>query len=135
MQPEPRRPSFRLGDRPRRPPRRSVHLLCEVVRERDFRRVGRQILDLSEEGLLVATSERVLTGEAMIVTFQAPFSLRWIDAEATVARVVHGRRPADRGRALGLRFDVLAAPARAALVAELGWFRVRGDALAAHPRT
>lgn len=125
MQPEPSRPSFRMGDLPRRPLRRSVRLLCEVVRERDFRRVARQILDLSEEGLLVATSERVLTGEPVIVTFQAPFSLRWIDAEATVARVLHGRRPTDRGRALGLRFDALAAAARAALSAELGWFRVR----------
>ncbi len=32
---------------------------------------------------------------------------RWFDAEGTIARVVHGRRPGDSGRCLGLEFDEL----------------------------
>src|SRR5262245_59504844 len=96
---------------------------CQVVRERDFHLVGRHIVDLSEAGMLVAYAERVLTGESVLVSFQAPFSTVWIDAEATVARVLHGRRRTDRGRCLGLSFDVIDARARAHLSAQLGWFR------------
>jgi hypothetical protein len=55
--------------------------------------------------MLVASDARVLTGESLIVTFRMPFSRTWVDAEATVARVIHGRRPTDRRRALGLFFD------------------------------
>lgn len=107
----------------RRPLRRSVEVPCQVVRERDLALVARQTLDLSEDGMLVGSLARVLTGESLIVSFRAPFSRAWIDAEATVARVLHGRRPGDRPRALGLRFEVIGAAARAILLGELGWFR------------
>jgi hypothetical protein len=117
-----------------RPVRRSVVIPCQVVRERDFTLVGRQVLDLSEEGMLVRADARVLTGEPVIVTFLAPFSRIWIDAEAFVARVIHGRRPHDRGRELGLSFEHVDATARARFHRELGWFRpvsARGRAAAA----
>jgi hypothetical protein len=70
-----------------------------------------------------ARGSRVLTGEPVIVTFLAPFSRVWIDAEALVARVVHGRRPEDRGRELGLAFEHLDESARSRIHRELAWFR------------
>jgi hypothetical protein len=59
-------------------------------------------------GMQVMAQERVLTGEPVIVSFRLPLSLYWFDAEATVARVVHGRRPGDLGRCFGLSFESLA---------------------------
>ena len=89
----------------RRAFRREVLLSCQVVRERDFRLLATLALDLSTDGMLVATEARVLTGEEVIVSFRGPRSDQWFDASATVARVVHGRRPSDAGRCLGLAFD------------------------------
>jgi c-di-GMP-binding flagellar brake protein YcgR len=97
-------PKLRFVPR-RRPSRHAVCMRCEVVRERDFKLVSRRIMDLSEGGMLVASDERVLTGESLIVSFRIPFSTLWLDTQATVARVVHGRRPGDGHRALGLAFD------------------------------
>jgi hypothetical protein len=88
----------------RRTFRREVMLSCQVVRERDFRLVGSLALDMSTEGMLVLTGERILTGEDMLVSFRAPRTGEWFDLDATVARVLHGRRPGDRGRCLGLSF-------------------------------
>lgn len=92
---------------PRRAFRREVILSCQVVRERDFRLVADLALDLSTDGMLVSTTERVLTGEEVLVSFRPPRSSRWLDVSATVARVVHDRRPGDRGRCLGLAFHDL----------------------------
>ena len=91
----------------RRAFRRYVRLPCEVVRERDFRRVSDLALDLSTRGMLVRTRERVLTGEDVVIAFQPPRSNAWFDAVGTVARVVHGRRPGDSGVCLGLEFHDL----------------------------
>ena len=88
--------------------RREVLLACQVVRERDFRLIGSLAFDLSTDGMLVLTSTRILTGEPLLVSFRAPRSKVWLDVEATVARVVHGRRPGDHGRCLGLSFNPLA---------------------------
>lgn len=86
--------------------RRFVRLDCQVVRERDFRVVGELALDLSTKGMLVRARPgvRVLTGEELVVAFKPPRDNRWFDAEATVARVVHGRRPGDAGVCFGLEF-------------------------------
>ena len=92
---------------PRRPQRHAIRLMCQVVRERDFKLVARHVLDLSEVGMLVKPITRVLTGESLIVSFMAPFTRIWVDAEATVARVVHNRREMDRGMALGICFDTI----------------------------
>ena len=43
----------------------------------------------------------------------------WIDAEASVTRVVHGRRPGDEGMAIGVTFDVISPASRAALAGYL----------------
>ena len=96
-------PSFLCPFAERRAPRHMVRIDCQVVRERDFRLIARRTLDLSSAGMLVAADTEVLTGEPLIVSFRAPRTDRWIDAEATVARVIHGRRPGDVGRALGIK--------------------------------
>lgn len=85
--------------------RRSLRVDCQVVREHDFKLIGSRGVDLSPMGMLVMAQERVLTGEPVIVSFRLPMSGWWFDAEATVARVVHGRRPGDLGRCFGLSFD------------------------------
>ncbi len=99
--------------------RRGVLLPCQAVRERDFKLIADRTLDVSIDGLLVPMLEAdtILTGENVIVSFPIPGI--WIDAEATVVRVVHGRRPGDEGPALGLAFDVISPSARAALAGYL----------------
>lgn len=95
--------------------RREVVVPCQAVRERDFKLLADRTLDVSTFGLLlpVAASD-VVTGETLIVSFPIPGM--WIDAECSVTRVVRGRRPGDEGaHAVGLRFDVIAPSARAAL--------------------
>lgn len=93
--------------------RRAVSIPCQAVREHDFRLIADHTLDLSVEGMLLPLTVPVLTGETVIVSFEIPGA--WIDAEATIARVVHGRRPGDDGLAVGLVFDVLSPSSRAAL--------------------
>ncbi|HSO35531.1 MAG TPA: PilZ domain-containing protein [Labilithrix sp.] len=85
--------------------RRFVRIDCQVVREHDFRLVGDLALDLSTKGMLVRGSGvRLLTGEELLVAFRPPRSNVWIDAHATVARVLHGRRPGDAGLSFGIEF-------------------------------
>jgi hypothetical protein len=91
----------------RRAFRRFVTLDCQVVRERDFRFVADEILDLSTTGMLVRARARVLTGEELLVAFRPPRCHRWIDAEGTVARVLHGRRPGDAGLAFAIDFHAM----------------------------
>ncbi|MDB5214808.1 MAG: hypothetical protein JWO86_2735 [Myxococcaceae bacterium] len=95
--------------------RRGVTLPCQAVRESDFKLIADRTLDISVDGLLLPlqSDEHVLTGETLILTFPIPGM--WIDAEATITRVVHGRRPGDEGAACGVLFDVISPSARAAL--------------------
>jgi hypothetical protein len=88
--------------------RRFVSIDCQVVRERDFRLVGDVAIDLSTKGMLVRARSPVLTGEELLVAFRPPRCNCWIDAQATVARVLHGRRPGDTGLAFGIEFHGLA---------------------------
>ncbi len=106
--------SAAVAPRPRksRSPRFSVRIPCQLVRMRDFKLVGRTIADLSEEGARIEATGAVLTGEQLLVSFRAPFSGRWIDADAVVARVVHGRRTGDLRRSLGISFTSLPPEAR-----------------------
>jgi hypothetical protein len=95
--------------------RRIANTDCQIVRERDFRLVARTVVDLSLDGLLALAEERVLTGEPLIIAFRAPRTSTWIETEAVVARVSHGRRPGDRGTTLGISFEDLPPLARALL--------------------
>jgi hypothetical protein len=88
--------------------RRAVRVDCQVVRERDFKLLGDWALDVSPQGMLIVSNADVLTGEDLIVSFKVPKLRAYVDTQATVARVVHGRRPSDRHRrALGITFDDL----------------------------
>lgn len=103
----------------RRPPRHSSRLTCQVVRERDFRLVADRIENLSVNGVLVTPADPVLTGERLILTFQLPDWGMWVDAEAVVARVIHGRRPGECARSLGLEFEFLDGRSKFALECHL----------------
>jgi hypothetical protein len=92
--------------------RRSVRLGCHVRRMEDWRLVGDRTLDLSPQGMLVLSDERLQEGTELVVSFQATELPIWFDTFGTVARVVEGRRPGDAGRALGVRFDTLPAVSR-----------------------
>ena len=88
-----------------RPVRHLARLSCQVVRERDFQLIADRIVDLSSSGLRVAPADPVLTGERLLISFQLPWGLEWLDAEVRVARVIHGRRPLEPTRSLGLEFE------------------------------
>lgn len=102
-----------------RMPRHLLRLPCQVVRERDFRLIADRIEDLSVTGLAVSPAEPVLTGETLLVSFRLPHVGIWIDVEASVTRVNHGRRPGEDQRALGLQFEGISADATAAIAREL----------------
>src|SRR4029079_14654069 len=91
----------------RREMRRAVRFDCTVVRMRDFRVVAHEAHDLSPNGMLVTTDRDLILGESMIVSFRATKLGLWFDTEATVARVIKGRRPGDQGPAIGLSFSTL----------------------------
>lgn len=94
---------------PRHASRHSVKIDCQVVRERDFSLIADRVLDLSSSGALVGPADPALTGERILVSFRIPRSTVWIDAEATVTRVIHGRRPGEFRRALAIEFAQLEA--------------------------
>jgi hypothetical protein len=60
--------------------------------------------------LLVAPADPVLTGEHLLLSFE--IGGEWVDAEVTVSRVAHGRRPGERTRGLGLELEHIDRPAR-----------------------
>jgi hypothetical protein len=91
----------------RREVRRALGFSCSVVRERDFRLVAESALDLSPDGMLVATEQDLELGENVIVSFRATQLGLWFDSEARVARIVKGRRDGDRCAGLGLSFSTL----------------------------
>lgn len=108
------RPQLVAG-RPRIRSRHHVRLEGEIVRERGFKLLSNRILDLSEAGMLVAPLAPVQIGEDVVVTFMAPFSRIWIDAEAVVTRLAHGRRRSDRELGVGLMFTSIDQVSRALL--------------------
>ncbi len=91
----------------RREVRRAVGLTCQVVRERDFRLIADQAVDLSPDGMLVSSDHELEVGEGLIVSFKATQLGLWFDTDACVARVIKGRRPGDRGPGIGLSFSSL----------------------------
>jgi hypothetical protein len=97
--------SFLAYKNDRREIRRRVSLSCRVVRESDFRLLGTRAIDLSPDGMCVMALRDAAPGESLIVSFRATELGLWFDAEATIARVLHGRRPRDRGRCFGISFS------------------------------
>ena len=91
----------------RREVRHAISMKCQIVRERDFSLVAEKALDVSPDGMLVATDVELEPGENVFVSFRATTLGIWFDTEARVARVIRGRRPGDNGRGVGLRFSTL----------------------------
>ncbi len=102
----------RLPPNRRREMRRSAALGCRVRRSDSNQLLGDRTLDLSPQGMLLMSDERVDEGSEVLVSFMATELPIWFDTRATVARIVQGRRPGDVGRAIGLRFDTLPAVSR-----------------------
>ena len=99
----------------RRPVRRAVDLPCQVVRMRDFRLVADRLVNVSLDGLLAQPADAVLTGEPVLVSFEAPFGGLWIDIEGVITRVAHGRRPGEWTRGLGIELSPTSHTVRDAL--------------------
>lgn len=88
--------------------RRAVRVPCQVVAEAGFRLLADRTLDLSLAGMLVDTrGSYAALGEEVFVSFRAPRSHLWMDARATVTRLVKGRRAEDRAVGVGLVFTEL----------------------------
>jgi hypothetical protein len=91
----------------RREVRRAISIPCQIVRERDFRLIAETVLDVSPDGMLVATDVDLEPGENVFVSFRATELGIWFDSEADVTRVVRGRRPGDKGKGIALRFSTM----------------------------
>lgn len=98
---------FRRSGHFRASSRHPIRIACQAVREKPFQLVADRITDLSLSGMLVVPTRPVLTGERILLSFRLPWSTLWIDSEATVTRVVHGRRAGELGCALGLEIEEL----------------------------
>ncbi|MGO9834490.1 MAG: PilZ domain-containing protein [Polyangiaceae bacterium] len=96
----------------RREMRRRARLGCRVRNPDTWSLVGDRTVDLSPEGMLLLSDERIEEGSELVVSFQATELPIWFDTLACVTRIVEGRRPGDHGRALGLRFETLPAVSR-----------------------
>lgn len=81
-----------------------VHLDVRVVRERDFRIIGRGSLDLSLTGMLAQCTYDAEIGDEVIVSFETPQYGEWVDAVGLVTRRLEGRRKGDLGLAMGITF-------------------------------
>jgi hypothetical protein len=87
--------------------RRAIGFTCTVLRERDFKIIAHEAHDLSPNGMLVSTEHELEVDENVIVSFRATQLGLWFDTEARVARMIRGRRPGDKGPAIGLSFTTL----------------------------
>ncbi len=102
----------RVASNRRHEMRRSIRLACRVRRIEDWRLLGDRTVDLSPQGMLLLSDERVDDQTECVVSFQATELPIWFDTCATVTRIVEGRRPGDGGRALGVHFETLPAVSR-----------------------
>jgi hypothetical protein len=93
--------------------RRAVEVPCCVIRQKDDKVIGRRAFDLSPHGMRVALSDiDIAPGDLLRVCFKATPMELWFYTDATATRILHGRRPRERGRSLGLRFETLGALSR-----------------------
>jgi len=108
-----------LEKRERRLVRRALRTDCHAVAEDGFRFLGDRTLDLSEGGILLRSDEAAEVGETVLLSIKVPGGRTWVDAEATIARIVRGHRTRDEGRAYGLRFERMAPLDHAVLAGSL----------------
>jgi len=98
--------------------RRAIKTPCIAVQSEHYKLFGQRAYDVSADGMLVETRVPMSVGERVMVTFQTPRG-RWMQSRAEVARIVSGRRPGDRGCAVGLRFVDMDDASRSTLRASL----------------
>lgn len=98
--------------------RRAIKTPCIAVQSDRYKLFGQRAHDVSAEGMLVETHVPMTVGERVMVTFKTPRG-SWVQSRAEVARVVSGRRPGDKGCAVGLRFVEMDDMSRAKLRASL----------------
>ena len=107
----------------RRAVRRAVRVECQAVGLQQFRLLGEHVLDLSPQGMLVRCDRAASIGDDVVVSFKAPGrDAPWLEAEAVVARLVHGFRASDRGLCAALSFTYFERPARHELLARLAGY-------------
>ena len=92
--------------------RRATRIGCTVRRMDTWRLVGDRTVDLSPQGMLLLSDERLDWGTELVVSFQATELPIWFDTLASITRIVEGRRPGDAGRALGVHFETLPSVSR-----------------------
>jgi hypothetical protein len=80
-----------------------VHVDCQVVRDRDFRVIGRGTLDVSLTGMLVQCTYAAEIGDEVIVSFKTNIG-EYVDAVGIVTRRMEGRRRGDLGMTAGITF-------------------------------
>lgn len=85
---------------------------CQAVSADDFRFLGDKVLDMTPHGLLVACDTGVRLGEEVLISFQAPRTGEWIDAEGRVVRVIEGFRQWDPGYCVGVQLTHIELPTR-----------------------
>ena len=107
----------------RRTVRRSVAMPCEIVSERRFRLLDRQLRDLSPLGRRAERAWPVLTGERVFLCFRIPGTDRFFDATGHVARVIHGRRPGESSREFSVEFEDVGLDLARMLDRQLAFFR------------
>jgi hypothetical protein len=71
-------------------------LRCQLVREHDFSLVSSELCDISRTGARAIFTQPLLTGEELILCVTDDRGRIFVDAEAEVVRVSHGRRRHDR---------------------------------------
>lgn len=84
-----------------------VHVDCQVVRDRDFRVIGRGTLDVSLTGMLVQCTYAAEIGDEVIVSFRTKPDAEggeYVDAVGIVTRRMEGRRRGDLGMTAGITF-------------------------------
>jgi len=82
-------------------------LHAKVLSCNDFREMGRMVLDVNHLGALVAADRLADIGEPVLLEFNLPGDGDPFEALGRVVRVVHGRRPGDRGYCLGVEFTFM----------------------------
>ena len=87
----------------RKSKRRFARTKCEVVRERDFMRLGTRAIDLSIDGLFLMTDVDVTVGESVMIAFE--LGGHCVEAVGHIARVASGRRSSDMAMGIGIAFD------------------------------
>lgn len=86
----------------RRSMRRAAKLDCYVVAKKGFRTLRGTTLDVSEEGLRVATDLDVTIGEKVVLALCLPNGRSWVDARGRVVRIERGVRAGDDGPAVAI---------------------------------